>query len=69
MSKAPPYSAAKVESIRLPGGVTERDALLCVSGRTSFELVQKAAVADFPLHVAMGAPSTFGVEQPWRIQA
>lgn len=27
MTKAPPYSAAEVESIRLPGGATERDAV------------------------------------------
>jgi hypothetical protein len=27
MSKAPPYSAAEIESIRLPGGATERGAV------------------------------------------
>jgi FdhD protein len=42
---------------RLPLG----DAMLCVSGRLSFELVQKAAVAGCPVLVAVGAPSSLAI--------
>jgi FdhD protein len=46
----------------LAGLLPLRRHLLCVSGRLSFELVQKAAVAGCPILVAVGAPSTLAVE-------
>jgi FdhD protein len=46
----------------LDGLLPLHDKLVCVSGRLSFELVQKAAVAGAPIVVAVGAPSTLAVE-------
>ena len=42
---------------RLPLG----ERILCVSGRLSFELVQKAAVAGAPILVGVGAPSSLAI--------
>jgi len=39
-----------------------RDTILLVSGRVSFELVQKALAAGLPLIAGIGAPSTLAVE-------
>jgi FdhD protein len=44
------------------GRLPLEDSILCVSGRLSFELVQKAAVAGCPILVAVGAPSSLAVE-------
>jgi FdhD protein len=44
------------------GRLPLHDSILCVSGRLSFELVQKAAVAGCPVLVAVGAPSSLAVD-------
>jgi FdhD protein len=46
----------------LEGRLPLAGSILCVSGRLSFELVQKAAVAGCPLLVAVGAPSSLAVD-------
>jgi FdhD protein len=46
----------------LDGRLPLRDAILCVSGRLAFELVQKAVVAGAPILVGVGAPTSLAVE-------
>jgi FdhD protein len=46
----------------LTGNIPLTDHILCVSGRLSFELVQKAAVAGAPILVGVGAPSSLAIE-------
>ena len=45
----------------LDGALPLGDRLLCVSGRLSFELVQKAAVAGAPVLVGVGAPTSLAI--------
>ena len=45
----------------LDGGLPLHPRLLCVSGRLSFELVQKASVAGASILVGVGAPTSLAV--------
>lgn len=51
----------------LEGTLPAHDRIVLVSGRASFELVQKAAVAGVPVMCAVSAPSTLAVETADRL--
>ena len=50
-----------VGALVLSGGLPGSESGLVVSGRSSFEILQKAAMAGFPMVVAVGAPSSLAV--------
>jgi FdhD protein len=51
----------------LAGALPLHDRILMVSGRVSFEIVQKAAVAGIPIVCAVSAPSDLAIETAERI--
>ena len=51
-----------IGSLFLSSKLPADDKIMVVSGRTSFEIVQKGIVAGLPIMVAVGAPSSLAVE-------
>jgi FdhD protein len=56
-----------VGAAALAGELPLHDRILAVSGRVSFEIVQKAAVAGIPLVAAVSAPTDLAVEAAERV--
>lgn len=56
-----------VGEMLLAGGLPLSERILMVSGRLSFEIVQKAAVAGIPIACAVSAPSSLAVDAAGRL--
>ncbi len=52
----------------LAGAMPLHDRILMVSGRVSFEIIQKAAVAGIPIVAAVSAPSDLAIETAERLR-
>ena len=51
-----------IGAMALKGRIPAHDGILLVSGRASFELLQKSVRAGFPIFAAVGAPSSLAVD-------
>lgn len=57
-----------VGHLALQGRLPAHDTILAVSGRVSYEIVQKAAVAGIPVLCAVSAPSSLAVDAARRVR-